>query len=155
MSLAVELLSWWCVTVGVWMVSLSAYSSHDLVVAVACGLPCAVVAALARRAVRLDARPPAAMVRWSGVLPWSIAVDTARVLVLPWRPEVRAEAGRFRRVRLGPPGVTAVAVGHRAAAAVLMSSTPGAYVIDVDPDTGTALVHSVGSPSVIERRVTR
>ena len=154
MSLAVELLVWWCVTTGVWMVSLSAYSAQDMVVALGCGLLCAVLAVLARRAVRLDARPPAALLRWLGALPWSIAVDTARVLVLPYRTRARPAPGEFRRLRIGPPGQTPEAVGRRTLAAVLMSATPGAYVVDVDPDTGVALVHAMGAPSPIEREVT-
>jgi multisubunit Na+/H+ antiporter MnhE subunit len=142
------------VTTGVWLVSLSAYSGQDLVVALGCGLLCAVMAVLARRAVRLDARPPAAMLRWLGALPWSIAVDTGRVLVLPWRPRARASAGQFRRVPIGPSGETPRAVGRRAMASVLMSATPGAYVVDVDPGTGTALVHAMGASSPIESHVT-
>jgi multisubunit Na+/H+ antiporter MnhE subunit len=148
-----ELLVWWGVTTGVWIVSLSAYSSQDLVAALACGLPCAIMAVLARRTVRLTARPPAEMVRWLGALPWSIAVDTVRVLALPWRPRSRSSAGQFRRMPLGPPGTSAAAVGRRTAAALLMSATPGAYVVDVDPATGTALVHAVGPRSLIERQV--
>jgi multisubunit Na+/H+ antiporter MnhE subunit len=148
-----ELLAWWGVTTGVWIVSLSAYASQDLVAALACGLPCAVMAVLARRAVRLAARPPAETLRWLGALPWSIAVDTVRVLALPWRPASRSSAGRFRRTPLGPLGESATAVGRRTAAALLISATPGSYVVDVDPDTGTALVHAVGPRSLIERQV--
>lgn len=154
MGLAVELLVWWGVTTGVWIVSLSAFASQDLVAALACGVPCAVMAVLARRAVRLAARPPAQMLRWLAALPWSIAVDTVRVLALPWRPRGRTSAGEFRRMPIGPSGESAPAVGRRAVAALLMSATPGAYVVDVDPDTGTALVHAVGPRSLIERQVT-
>jgi multisubunit Na+/H+ antiporter MnhE subunit len=154
-SLVVELLVWCCVTTGIWMASLSAYSGQDLVVALACGALCAVAAAGARRAVRLDARPPAAALRWLATLPWSIALDTGRVLALPWRPRARASAGGFRRMRIGPPGKTPGAVGRRITAAVLLSATPGAYVVDVDPASGTALVHAVGAPSPIEKSVTR
>jgi multisubunit Na+/H+ antiporter MnhE subunit len=152
-GLVLELLVWWVATTGVWIVSLSAYASQDLIAALACGLPCAILAVLARRAVRLAARPPGELLRWLAALPWSIAVDTARVLALPWRPKARSTAGEFRRMPIGPPGTSAAAVGRRSAAALLMSSTPGAYVVDVDPDTGTALVHAVGPQSLIERQV--
>jgi multisubunit Na+/H+ antiporter MnhE subunit len=154
-SLAVELLVWCCLTTGIWMASLSAFSGQDLVVALGCGCLCAVAAVLARRAARLDARPPVAMLRWLAALPWSIASDTARVLVLPWRPRARASAGEFRRMRIGPPGEAPRAVGRRAMAAVFLSATPGAYVVDVDPDSGTALVHAVGATAPIEESVTR
>lgn len=153
MRLAVELLVWWGVATGIWFVSLSAYSGQDLVVALGCGAACAVVAVLARRAARLDARPPAALLRWLLILPWSVALDTGRVLALPWRPEARVSAGEFRRMPLGPSGTSPQAVGRRAMAAVLMSSTPGAYVVDIDPGDGTALVHAVGPASPIERAV--
>jgi multisubunit Na+/H+ antiporter MnhE subunit len=152
---AAEVLVWWCVSVGVWMVSLSAYSTQDLVAAVAGGLACAVMAVLTRRAVRADARPPAAMLRWLAVLPWSIVLDAVRVLLLPWRPRARTAAGTFRRLPLQAPGNSPGAVGRRATASLLLSSTPGAYVVDVDPGSGTALVHAVGPASPIERQVTR
>jgi multisubunit Na+/H+ antiporter MnhE subunit len=58
-------------------------------------------------------------------------------------------------VRIGPPGNSPKALGRRAMAAVLMSATPGAYVVDIDPDAGTALVHAVGPASPIEGSVTR
>jgi multisubunit Na+/H+ antiporter MnhE subunit len=152
---AIELLVWWCVSVGVWMVSLSAYSGQDLVVAVACGLACAVLAVLTRRAVRADARPPAAALRWLAVLPWSVVLDAARVLALPWRPGARSDAGTFRRLPLHPTGSSPAAVGRRATASMLVSSTPGSIVVDVDPATGTALVHALGPASPVERSVTR
>lgn len=155
MRLAGELLVWCGVATGIWFVSLSAYSGQDLVVALLCGAVCAVVAVLARRAARLAARPPAAMLRWMLLLPWSIVLDTGRVLALPWRPGARASAGEFRRVRIGPSGNGPGAMGRRATAAVLMSSTPGAYVVDIDPEEGTALVHSVGPASPIEDAVAR
>lgn len=153
MGLVWELLVWWGVTTGVWIVSLSAYSSQDLVAALACGVPCAVMAVLARRTLRLAARPPAEAWRWLAALPWSIAVDTVRVLALPWRRGARSSAGQFRNMPLGPSGTSAGAVGRRAAAALIMSATPGAFVVDVDPDTGTALVHALGPASPIERQV--
>jgi multisubunit Na+/H+ antiporter MnhE subunit len=154
-SLVVELLVWCCVTTGIWMASLTAYSGQDLVVALACGALCAGTAAVARRAVRLDARPPVATLRWLAALPWSIVLDTGRVLALPWRPRARASVGEFRRMRIGPPGESSGAVGRRAMAAVLLSATPGGYVVDVDPASGTALVHAVGAASPIEKSVTR
>jgi multisubunit Na+/H+ antiporter MnhE subunit len=56
---------------------------------------------------------------------------------------------------LHAPGNSPGAVGRRATAALLVSSTPGAVVVDVDPGSGTALVHAVGSESPVEREVSR
>src|SRR5947209_15209212 len=87
MGLAAELLAWWAATIGVWMVSLSAYSSQDLVVAMGCAVPCAAAAAAARRAVRGAWRPPTSR-SWAVLLllPPTIVADAARVLVAAWRP---------------------------------------------------------------------
>lgn len=153
MSLAVELVAWWCLAVGVWMLSLSAYSSQDLIVAVACGVPCAAAAAAARRAVRGAWRAPAAALRWAVVLPWSVALDTARVLTLPWTAR-RSTAGELHEVELAA-GDSAAAAGRRALAAVLMSATPGAYVVDIDATSGTAVVHRIVATSPIERVISR
>jgi hypothetical protein len=95
------------------------------------------------------------VLRWLAALPRSVAVDTVHVLALPWHPAGRSDAGEFRRVPLGAPGETPGAEGRRAVAAVLLSSTPGTYVVDTDPDTGTALVHAIGPPAPIERQVSR
>jgi multisubunit Na+/H+ antiporter MnhE subunit len=148
-----ELAAWWAATLGVWMLSLSAYSRQDLVVAAFCALGCAAMAVLARRAVRGAWLPPPAALRWLVVLPWSIAVDTVRVLTLPWRPARRSTEGEFRTVSLGAQGETAAAAGRRAVASVVLSSTPGAYVVETDHRSGTALVHSLTPPSLVERRV--
>jgi multisubunit Na+/H+ antiporter MnhE subunit len=152
---AVELVVWWCAAVGVWMLSLSAYSSQDLMVAVVCGLPCAVTAVLARRVVGAAWRPPMASVRWAMTLPWSFVVDAVQVLTLPWRPAARRAAGEFREVPVGATGGAAPAAGRRALASVFVSSTPGAYVVDVDPEAGRALIHAVTRRSSIERQVSR
>jgi multisubunit Na+/H+ antiporter MnhE subunit len=151
-SVALEFACWWSASVVVWLASLSAFSGHDLLVAVVCGLPSAAVALAARRAIGGAWRPSVAVVGWLLVLPWSLAVDTVRVLSLPWRPHAR-NTGGFGEVPLGPTGDTAEAAGRRAAASLLISSTPGGYVVAMDAERGTGLLHRLGPPSLLERRV--
>jgi multisubunit Na+/H+ antiporter MnhE subunit len=143
-SIAVEGSIWWCVAVGVWIASLSAWSTQDFVVAAGCALPCAAAAVAARRAVRGAWRPRLRALRWVAVLPWSMATGAVAVLTLPFR------SGRgvgFREVVLDDDHALAIAV---------LSSTPGTYVTSFDPESGTALVHAAGTrASAVERACTR
>jgi multisubunit Na+/H+ antiporter MnhE subunit len=147
----VEVGCWWIVCVGVWMAMLSAWSPHDLVVAVGAALPCALAAAGARRAVEGVWRPPIAAWRWLLVLPLTIVTDSVKILSLPWRRS--ADAGVLRTVRLGPTGDDARSLGHRALAVAVLSTSPSTFVVGVDDDAGTALLHAVGSPGRVERAV--
>lgn len=150
----IELLAWWCVAVGIWIASLSAYSGHDLEVAAGCAVPCAAAAVVARRVIAGAWRPPADLLRWAALLPVANAVDAVRVLGWPLRRG--AGGGEFRTVDVHAPGEDAAAAGRRAAAAFVLSSTPGSYVVLADENRGTLLIHALGgAPSALEREVGR
>jgi multisubunit Na+/H+ antiporter MnhE subunit len=151
----VELAAWWAACVGIWLVSLSAYSSQDLVVACLASLPCAAVAVAARRLVGGAWRPPGRETLLAlAMLPCSIVVDAVRVLSMPWRPGGRS-AGELRWVYLGRDRERpAHDAGRQAVLSLLMSVTPGSYVVHVDR-RGRALVHAIGAPAPVERVVTK
>jgi multisubunit Na+/H+ antiporter MnhE subunit len=149
---AVEFIAWWAIATGVWMASLSAWSWHDLVVAIGCGIPAALCAVGGRRAVRGQWRMPSAAMRWLIHLPATIVVDAVRVLALPLMRDPAAKT-RFVTIDLGVTGGSARATGHRAAATLALSVTPGSYFVSTDPKAGTALVHAVGSPSTLQRAI--
>jgi multisubunit Na+/H+ antiporter MnhE subunit len=151
--IAAELLAWWTVAVGVWMASLSAYSGQDLVVAMACAVPCGAAAVAARRVVRGAWRLPVDALGWLVALPAAMIADAGRVLTWPLRP--RAGEGEFRTIDVAAAGDTASSAGRRAAAAFLLSSTPGTYVVSADEERGTLLVHALSAPSSLERRLSR
>jgi multisubunit Na+/H+ antiporter MnhE subunit len=148
--LTLELLAWELVCVAVWMASLSAWSPHELVVAVAASVPAAVAGAGARRAVRGAWRLPSQTLRWAALVPLAVVADAGRVLSLPFR---RGETGEWRTLRLGPAAVGdgPAATGHRAMATTALSLSPGSYVVAVDEEAGTALVHAVSRPSRLEQ----
>lgn len=54
----------------------------------------------------------------------------------------RASVGR-RHDRSWPPGDTPEAMTWRATAAIVVSATPATLVLDVDPDSGDALMHTL------------
>lgn len=148
----VEFVLWWAVATGVWMASLSAWSWHDLVVAVGCGIPAALCAVGGRRAVRGAWRMPKAAWRWLLHLPVTIVVDALRVFSLPFRRRPDAKT-HFATIELGVTGESARAAGHFAAATMFLSVTPGSYFVSTDPDKGTALLHMAGPPSSLQRAV--
>ncbi|HLH29225.1 MAG TPA: hypothetical protein VKW77_09925, partial [Acidimicrobiales bacterium] len=76
-------------------------------------------------------------------LPVVIVSDAVQVLAAPWRrPQGR---GRFETVPTAAAGGSVAGESRRAVATALVSSTPGSYVLDVDPETGDMLVHRLAS----------
>jgi hypothetical protein len=87
------------------------------------------------------------------LLPVSIVADAGRVLAAVWW-HGRGGAMTFRHTEFAVRGGAAESAGRRALWSVLLSSTPGTYVVDADPE-GRVLLHSVGGPTRLERLMTR
>ena len=147
-----EMFSWWVIAIGVWMASLSAYSGQELVVASGCAVPCAVAATAARRAIRGGWSMPSATLPWLLLLPAVVVSDAVRVLSWPLRSR---SGGTMHTLDIGVRGSSARANGRRAAAAFVLSSTPGSYVVAADEQAGTLTVHGLGDASALERAVSR
>lgn len=142
-----ELLLWWATGVGVWLLTLSSVSTVELIAAVVCALPCAVLAVLARRAVRGPLFPQQAWLRWLAPVPVAVVADTVRVLglaagVLLGR---RIPEGEVRRVQLPRDPDEEKWQNRQAAAGIVVTTSPGTVVLDLDPDHGEMLVHDLGS----------
>lgn len=152
-----ELLCWWAATVGVWLLTLSSVTLPDLLVAAACGLPCAVAARAGRKAVGGAWRPRPGWIRWWAVLPLSVLSDTVRVFALAARPRRGPGAkGRVTTVQLPRDGQEAVAAARLALTTLVVSSTPGTFVIADDPQAHRLVVHSLSDrPTLMERVVSR
>jgi multisubunit Na+/H+ antiporter MnhE subunit len=107
-------------------------------------------AAVATRRALLSAdnperyRPRFAWLRWLRHVPGQIVTDSARLL----RPR-----GQVATVRM-PADDRAAA--RRGFSALVLSISPGDYVIKVDPDENTLTIHrAVRRDSALEREVTR
>jgi multisubunit Na+/H+ antiporter MnhE subunit len=141
-----EALVWWAACLGVWLVSLSALSGGEILVATVASLGPAVLAVVVRetagntwslRRVRPDRRLPGRLGAVA-LLPVVLVADTIQALgSVPARHQ-----GRFRRVRVTDArGDAPDNRGRRAVATLAVSVTPGSVVADIDPETGEALVH--------------
>lgn len=142
-----ETLVWWAVCVGLWILTLSSVNIQDVVVAAVLAVPCAVAARAGRAVTSVRWRPRAEWWRWAASLPLLICADTVRAFaVFPRFVGKRAAAGEWQEVRLPADEPKERAVARRALAAVTLSASPGALVIDSPPD-GPLLVHTLPSGS--------
>ena len=148
-----EALFWWGAALGVWLLSLSAVSTPELVVATLVSLPCGVLAVAGRVATsHAWTLRPAWLVPLL-LVPVSIVTDTVEVLL----SAATRKPGQFETMEVGGgSGGGALPEARRAAATFWVTVTPGSYVVDIDPDSGQALVHRLsrhGPPT--ERLATR
>ena len=138
----VEVLFWWGACLCVWLISLSAVSGQELLVAVIVSLPCGVLAAVGRIAAANSWGFRVSWLRSALFVPFTIVSDALQVLLLVFRSPGRE--GEFVRVPInGGVGEGRRARGRRAVATLLTTVTPSSVVTDIDPDTGEALVHVI------------
>ncbi|HET6917219.1 MAG TPA: Na+/H+ antiporter subunit E [Acidimicrobiales bacterium] len=137
-----EVVFWWAACLGVWLVSLSAISGQELLVAVLLSFPCGVLALVGRLAASNKWELKASWLRGAAVLPLAIVNDAFQVLFQVLRSP--RQRGRFVKVSIaGGVGHGPRADGRRALSTILTTMTPSSVVTDIDPDTGEALVHLI------------
>jgi multisubunit Na+/H+ antiporter MnhE subunit len=141
LKLSVEVVVWWGLAFGIWLMSLSATSGQEFLVAALASLPCGLAAAAARRAIEQSWAVTPSALKPLLLVPVAIFTDAAQVLAAPIAN--RARGGRFETIPTNAAGDTAQARGRRALATAWVSITPGTFVLDVDPDSGAMLVHSL------------
>ncbi|MET8473449.1 hypothetical protein [Streptomyces sp. NPDC004856] len=136
-----EMVAWAVLAFALWLVLVSTIEPLEILVGAAVAILAAVGAHAARRASGARFGAGARALRAVAAWPGTLLRDTGRLCVAA----TRRRAGSFRTVRLtegaGP-----------AWSCALLSSTPSAYVVDIDEDTGEALLHVLDDePSALER----
>lgn len=137
----VEIVVWWAVTYAVWLISLSTVPLQELLLVAGCSLPCGIAAAGARWAIRDSWWVRVSWLKPMLVLPVAIVTDAAQVLVAG----LLRRRGSFQTISTGTGGDSSSARGRRALTIGLITSTPGSYVLDIDPESGDILLHSLAS----------
>ena len=138
---------WWAVLFATYLAVISKISVAELVVGALASAASAGAAVVTRRALlsadnpeRYQPRP--GWLRWALPIPAQIVTDSVRLL--------RPRAG-FAEVPL-PEDRRAAAL--RGFAALAVSTSPGTYVTEVDPDRDVLVVHRIAArPSRTERAV--
>jgi multisubunit Na+/H+ antiporter MnhE subunit len=143
----VEVAVWWLVTLGLWCAFVSTLSSTEILSGAAAGLVAALSVAQLRVIDWPVFRPTPRWVSWLPAFIASAVGDTIGVFLALWRWVVRGErdGAEFRTIPLGPPGDDRRSRAHRALAAITLSATPGAYVVQTYPEHGEARVHVFGT----------
>lgn len=135
MRKAVRIVLWWAVLFGLWQLYVGQTTTQTTIAgAIAAGIAVGAGVLLARLGLYRFGLDPRRL-RGAATLPWEIVRDFALVTLALTRGR---PAGAFREVRV--PARTA---GDRALVGLLGSIAPNAYVVDVDRDRGTALVHEL------------
>ncbi|MCW2945749.1 MAG: hypothetical protein JWR24_2466 [Actinoallomurus sp.] len=144
-----EVAVWWAVLFATYLAIISTISLTELVVGVSASAAGAATAVVVRRSLLAADnderyRPRISWLRWLLLLPGQIVADSVRLL----RPR-----GEFAELRLADDERAAALRGF---AALAVSTSPGTYAVDVDPDRDVLVVHRVtGRPSALEREVSR
>lgn len=141
---SVEVLAWTLLLWGAWLLSLSAVGVPDLVVGGLSAAVCGIAAASARRAIRQRWHPSWSLIAPAAALPVTIVVDTAAVLLSPWRAGTRR--GQVETVDVGGAGQAPRQTARRAVITTIVSASPASVVLDADDKTGTLVVHAMRSP---------
>ncbi|MGW3230322.1 hypothetical protein [Kitasatospora sp. NPDC001095] len=136
MRTVAELLIWWGLLVLLNVVFISSVTPLETAVGGGIALLAALGAVAVRRTSGAAPGGPARLGAALLAFPGTLLADTGRLALAVLSPGHRGSG--FRAVRLSPGTGPAWA-------AALLSSTPGAYVVDVDGQT--LLVHSLGRES--------
>lgn len=158
MRAAKELAGWALLLVGLYLALISSIDQWEAIVAVGVGILAAATGPLVRVAEHASWRPRLAWCRWLVAVPTTAVRDTATLVAVVWRRLVLRQdvRGHFRRLSAPLGGNNAQARARRALTAAAISVTPGTYVVDIDTNDGTVLIHELGRPGGrVEGEVTR
>ncbi|WP_165964619.1 hypothetical protein [Actinomadura sp. KC216] len=146
---AAEPLAWWTVLLAGYLAMASGITLTEITVGALTAAACAAAAVAGHRVLFTADRarrtvPPVRLLPALAPLPAQITADTARIIVRG------APGGRWTDLAVAP------GPADRAAATLLLSASPGAYVGAVDPEHGRLRVHRLArGPSPSERRLRR
>jgi multisubunit Na+/H+ antiporter MnhE subunit len=142
---------------GFYLALVTEHDWPEIVIAVVSGAVGAAAAIASGTAERGRYSPAWRWLAWVGPLPLQVCADTGRLAVRlgrralgrPVQPGATRELELFR----GDDGARSRA--RRAIGGWVLSYSPGTYVVDVDTDTGTVLVHDLGGSgsSPVEKRL--
>lgn len=143
MRTVIEAAAWWVAGTAVWVITLSSVNAAEIVLGAAASLVCALLAVRIRRTLGFRFTLLAQLPRWLAAVPRALVSDLIEAIAFVARASRgRVQTGR-RHHRRWPSGESAFATAWRASAAIAVSATPGTIVLDVDPESGDALVHTL------------
>jgi hypothetical protein len=136
-------LSWFAGLLALWLLLVGTVQDVELIAGLCAAAIGATTAEVVRSQELLRFR-----VEWHWLrLGWKPLVQVLPDFLRLMAALVRRPRGRFRELDFPAGGERAVDAGRRAFAVVAASLAPNRLVVDVDPETGKALVHDLLPPS--------
>jgi multisubunit Na+/H+ antiporter MnhE subunit len=143
MRLIGEMVAWWALCFGLWLLTLSTVTTDDVALALAAGLLSAACAIGGRHLTRSQWAMRWRWTRWLAALPVAVAADTVGVLARAYRRN--RVPGSTDTIMLPSRESMPLAEGRGALASLVLSASPASYVFDRDPDHRVLHVHRVGT----------
>ena len=145
MKHVVAWLAWWFALFWFWFLLVGEWNRQELVAAAVAATIAASLAEYARTRTGFQARIP---VRGIADLPRALGMVVVDFGIVSWALVAsilrrRVVRGRLVSRELEGGATAAVGVGPRAWTLLVASYSPNAYPIDVDPETGTVLLHDL------------
>jgi len=141
-------LSWLAVLFGLWLVLVGTVQDVERIAGLCAAALGATLAEVIRSQGLLRYRVPW---RWLRLVWKPLGRVVPDFFVVLWAL-VRRPQGRFQKLEFPAGGERAVDAGRRAFGVLAPSLAPNRLVVDIDPDTGEALVHDL-VPSVAPREL--
>jgi len=152
--------AWWAAMFAAWVALVDTVAPQELVLgAFAAGIAAAVAYAVHRRGY-ITFRPRARWLTQTPRLMWTVLADCALLAGALWRRVVRGDevTGRTIRIAFDYGGEDGRDGARRALVNLSVSLTPNSFVVDIDPEANSLLVHQlVARPldAVLERQEMR
>ena len=136
----------WLGCFGMWLMLVADWSRVNAVAGVCVAAVAATVAECARAVARENLTVSGRTARAAVSVPLSVLVDFGILVLALGRSaaERRVVRGRYMEREVDPgPKTTPAGRARRAWLALLAGYSPNAYLVDIDPETGIALLHDL------------
>jgi hypothetical protein len=150
---AVAWLAWWFLCFCLWLVYVGEWNRYSWVSGAVAASIGATGAVIVQHLGLLRFRPAVRPLRSGWRVPVQVVVDFGILVAALWRVLVRRREvrGVFRAKRVDLGGDDPSSSFRRAWAVVAATYSPNAYVVDVDSERGTVLLHDLVSCEASER----
>ena len=134
---------WWITLLAIWFLLVDTTAPQELVAGAASAAVAATLAVNLHRRGYIQFQPRAAWLRQTPELVWNVVTDCGVLGSALWRKVVRRDAveGSTVRVPFHHGGDNGRDGARRALVNFAVSLTPNSYVIDIDPEADSLLVH--------------
>jgi multisubunit Na+/H+ antiporter MnhE subunit len=137
--------AWWVAMFAAWIVLVDTLARPELVLGAAAAAVAAAIAFVVQRRGYMLFRPRPRWLRQAPRLAWTVLVDSGLLGRALWLRIVRREPveGTTIRVAFDYGGENGRDAARRALVNVSISLTPNSFVIDIDPEAHSLLVHQL------------